>query len=187
MDTGFSELLKMDKCTPLVAYGVIVIITAVCIYNVRSESSKLGENHKVKNISDMFTWYELALLLSVGVVLFGLCQHNETSLAWGVLFLPLIAYTLKTVVVFLSVSNLQKIIPPDMTMGPLQMNPGNSTGLQQVLNQQVKQQAAIQTPQQSVMPSQKLGYNAQPGKASFNQPLKSTPITGLGGDMLAGF
>ena len=57
MDTGFSELLKMDKCTPLVAYGVIVLITAVCIYNVRSESSKLVENHKVKNISYMFTWY----------------------------------------------------------------------------------------------------------------------------------
>lgn len=185
MDSNYSDLFKMDKCSPLVAYGLIVIITCISIYNVRSESSKLGDNHKVKNISDMFTWYEVSMLLAVGVVLFGLCQYNETSMAWGVLFLPLISYTLKTVIVFLSVVNLHKIIPPD---SPLNINTVDSNGLQQLMNQQIQQQAALQTPQQSVMPSQKLGYNAKPASVGFNQPLKTTQISGLGGsDMLAGF
>ena len=53
-------------------YVLIVIVTAICIYNVRSESSKLGENQKVKNISDMFTWYEVSMLLVTGIILFGL-------------------------------------------------------------------------------------------------------------------
>ena len=98
--SSFSELFKMDKCSPLVAYVLIVIVTAICIYNVRSESSKLGENQKVKNISDMFTWYEVSMLLVTGIILFGLCQYNETTLAWVVLCAPLIAYVVKTVIVF---------------------------------------------------------------------------------------
>ena len=179
--SSFSELFKMDKCSPLVAYVLIVIVTAICIYNVRSESSKLGDNQKVKNISDMFTWYEVSMLLVTGIILFGLCQYNETTLAWVVLCAPLIAYVVKTVIVFLSASNLHKIIPPDTppTM-PLNQHPANPVAIQQAVNTQVKQQAAIQTPTQQVMPSQKLGYNATPAPSSFNQPLqKSTPISGL--------
>ena len=33
----------------------------------------------------MFTWYEVSMLLVTGIILFGLCQYNETTLAWVVL------------------------------------------------------------------------------------------------------
>ena len=51
MEQSFSDLFKMDKCSPLMAYGVIVIITAICIYNVRSEFNRVGNNPKIKNIN----------------------------------------------------------------------------------------------------------------------------------------
>lgn len=182
MDQSFSDLLKMDKCSPLMVYGVIVVITGICIYNVRSEFSKLGNNSKVQNTSDMFMWYEISLLLVTGVLMFGLCQYNESALAWSVLFAPLVAYTLKTVIVFMSVSNIQKMIPTNNLINNANLN-SNSAAIQQVLNNTMRQQSAIQTPQQIVMPSQKLGTNA--GPASISPPLnKASSIGGLGDSML---
>ena len=75
----------------------------------------------------------------------------------------------------LSVSSLHKIIPPDAPPNAFESTSCEPVAIQQAMNTQVKQQAAIQTPTQQVMPSQKLGYCYHP--SSFNQPLqKSTPI-----------
>ena len=48
-----------------------------------------------------------------------------------------------------------------------------SVAIQQAMNTQVKQQAAIQTPTQQVMPSQKLGYNATPLHPVSINPFKN--------------
>ena len=169
MEQSFSDLFKMDKCSPLMAYGVIVVITAICIYNVRSEFNRVGHNPKIKNINDMFMWYELALLLITGVLMFGLCQYNENTMAWGVLFAPLVAYTAKTILVFWSVSSMQKVVPPDVNVQTVN-RAQTSQAIQNALSQQMKQQAAIQTPHQQVLPSQRLGSNAVPGMV---KPLNS--------------
>ena len=179
MEQSFSDLFKMDKCSPLMAYGVIVIITAICIYNVRSEFNRVGHNPKIKNINDMFMWYEIALLLVTGVIMYGLCQYNEATLAWLVLFAPLLAYTIKTVIVFLSVSNVQTIIPPAVDPNiPSNMHPSNASGSQQALADGIRRKAAIQTPQQVVSPAFKMGNNSHPG---LIPPLnsKSSEIAGL--------
>ena len=179
MEQSFSDLFKMDKCSPLMAYGVIVVITAICIYNVRSEFNRVGHNPKIKNINDMFMWYEIALLLVTGVIMYGLCQYNEATLAWIVLFAPLLAYTIKTVIVFLSVSNVQTIIPPAVDPNiPSNMHPSNAGGSQQALADSIRRQAAIQTPQQVVSPAFKMGNNSHPG---LSPPLnsKSSEISGL--------
>ena len=178
MEQSVSDLFKMDKCSPLMAYGVIVIITAICIYNVRSEFNRVGNNPKIKNINDMFMWYEIALLLVTGVIMYGLCQYNESTLAWLVLFAPLLAYTIKTVIVFMSVSSIQAIIPPAVDPNiPSNMHPSNAGGSQQALAESIRRQAAIQAPQQQVVPAFKMGNNAQPG---FAPPLtKSTLINSM--------
>tara|TARA_B110001469_G_C9564181_1_gene279840 strand:+ start:89 stop:649 length:561 start_codon:yes stop_codon:yes gene_type:complete len=180
MDQTFNDLFKMDKCSPLIVYGVIVVITGICIYNVRSDLNKLGNNNKVVNTNNMFMWYEITLLLITGVLMFGLCQYNENTLAWIVLFAPLVAYTLKTIIVFLSVASMQKLVPPDNPMGVMNNLPNNSIGMQQALNNSVRQQNSIQMPQQAVMPSQKIGTNAVP--SGVLPPLnKSTAIGNIGG------
>jgi hypothetical protein len=160
MDQSFSELLKMDKCSPFISYVVMVIVTGITIYNVRTELNKLGNNNRVKNINDMFMWYEVALVIIVGVVMYGLCQYNESTLAWILLFVPIIAVLSKTVIVFLSVSNAQKLVPADAVSIP-----GSSMDPQQALISSIQQQAAMQVPRQGVMASHKLGTNEQPGLA----------------------
>lgn len=173
MDQGFSELLKMDKCSPFISYIVMVVVTGITIYNVRTELNKLGANNKVKNINDMFMWYEVALIVIVGVVMYGLCQYNESTLAWVLLFVPIIAYLSKTIIVFMSVSNAQKLAPPDSINVP-----GGIMDPQQALVSSIQQQAAMQVPKQGVIPSHKLGTNEQPGMAP---PLnnKSSSISSL--------
>ena len=75
----------------------------------------------------MHAWYEIALLLVLGVVLFGLCQYNQQTLAWIVLFFPLALYIVKTLFVFNSVSSILRHVPPDMPMGSMPLPQGGPT------------------------------------------------------------
>jgi hypothetical protein len=175
---SFSDLFKMDKCTPLIAYGIIVVITGICIYNVRSDLNKLGDNNKVKNLNDMFMWYEIALLLVTGVIMYGLCQYNESTLAWIVLF-PLVAsYVFKTVIVFLSVSNVQKIVPVVNNADiPFNNHPFDANGSQAALANSIRKQTEIQKPSSPVMASQGLSRNEQSGMV----PPLNSKMSSIGG------
>ena len=97
-----SSLLKTDKCSPLIVYIVLVIVSGITLFNTNGLMKRM-QNHKINNIFTMHAWYEIALLLVLGVVLFGLCQYNQQTLAWIVLFFPLALYVVKTLFVFNSV------------------------------------------------------------------------------------
>ena len=107
-----SSLLKTDKCSPLIVYIVLVIVNAVTIFNTNGILKKF-QNFKVNNIFTMHLWHEIGLLLVLGVVLFGLCQYNQQTLAWVVLFFPLVFQIFKSLLVFNSVHAVQKLAPPD--------------------------------------------------------------------------
>tara|TARA_Y100000593_G_scaffold91798_1_gene181595 strand:- start:790 stop:1341 length:552 start_codon:yes stop_codon:yes gene_type:complete len=107
-----SSLLKTDKCSPLIVYIVLVIVNAVTIFNTNGILKKF-QNFKVDNIFTMHLWHEIGLLLVLGVVLFGLCQYNQQTLAWIVLFFPLVFQIFKSLLVFNSVHAVQKLAPPD--------------------------------------------------------------------------
>jgi len=111
--SAISSLLKTDKCSPLIIYVVLVIITAVTMFNTNGLLKKL-QNFKVDNIFTMHIWNEVALLIILGVVLYGLCQYNQQTLAWIVLFFPLALQLFKTLLVFNSVHAIQKMSPPDV-------------------------------------------------------------------------
>lgn len=177
MDAGFSELLKFDKCSPLIVYIIIVVITMIHLYNTRTEFGKLGENEKVKNIQDMFTWSEISYMLIVGVLIYGLCQYNESTLAWAVLFAPLIVHSIKTLVVYFSVHNVMKLVPkytidPNINL-PYNKHPTSAMGLQNAVDKTIHTQAQIQTPQQTVQSSRGLGFNETPGQVQFMSPLNA--------------
>lgn len=108
-----SSLLKTDKCSPLIVYIVLVIVSGITLFNTNGLMKRM-QNHKINNIFTMHAWYEIALLLVLGVVLFGLCQYNQQTLAWIVLFFPLALYIVKTLFVFNSVSSILRHVPPDM-------------------------------------------------------------------------
>jgi hypothetical protein len=115
-----SSLLKTDKCSPLIVYIVLVIVSGITLFNTNGLMKRM-QNHKINNIFTMHAWYEISLLIVLGVVLFGLCQYNQQTLAWIVLFFPLALYVVKTLFVFNSVSNILRHVPPDMQMMDMQM------------------------------------------------------------------
>ena len=112
MSSTMSALFKTDKCSPLIVYIVLVVVTGVTLFNTNGLMKKL-HNHKINNIFTMHAWYEIAMLLLLGVVLFGLCQYNQQTLAWIVLFFPLFWYLVKTLFVFNTVSSILRHVPPD--------------------------------------------------------------------------
>ncbi|MDA7663799.1 hypothetical protein N8569_00695 [bacterium] len=122
-----SSLLKTDKCSPLIVYIVLVIVSGITLFNTNGLMKRM-QNHKINNIFTMHAWYEIALLVVLGVVLFGLCQYNQQTLAWIVLFFPLALYVVKTLFVFNSVSSILRHVPEDMPQG---MSQGMSQGMPQ--------------------------------------------------------
>ena len=111
-----SSLLKTDKCSPLIVYIVLVIVSGVTLFNTNGLMKRL-QNHKINNIFTMHAWYEISMLIVLGVILFGLCQYNQQTLAWIVLFFPLALYIVKTLFVFNSVSSILRHVPQDVPMG----------------------------------------------------------------------
>ena len=112
LSSTMSALFKTDKCSPLIVYIVLVVVTGVTLFNTNGLMKRLN-NHKINNIFTMHAWYEIAMLLLLGVVLFGLCQYNQQTLAWIVLFFPLFWYLVKTLFVFNTVSSILRHVPPD--------------------------------------------------------------------------
>jgi len=111
-----SSLLKTDKCSPLIVYIVLVIVSGITLFNTNGLMKRM-QNHKINNIFTMHAWYEISLLIVLGVILFGLCQYNQQTLAWIVLFFPLALYLVKTLFVFNSVSSILRHVPEDMSQG----------------------------------------------------------------------
>jgi len=126
ISSTMSSLFKTDKCSPLIVYIVLVIVTGVTLFNTNGLMKRL-QNHKINNIFTMHAWYEIAMLIVLGVVLFGLCQYNQQTLAWIVLFFPLALYLVKTLFVFNSVSSILRHVPPDMPMGQMPLPQGGPT------------------------------------------------------------
>ena len=122
-----SSLFKTDKCSPLVVYIVLVIVTGVTLFNTNGLMKKL-QNFKINNIFTMHMWYEISMLIVLGVVLFGLCQYNQQTLAWIVLFFPIAWYLVKTLLVFNSVSSILRHVPPDVPQH-LQVGGGGAPGV----------------------------------------------------------
>ena len=121
-----SSLLKTDKCSPLIVYIILVIVTGVTLFNTHGLMKRL-QNHKINNIFTMHAWYEISMLVILGVVLFGLCQYNQQTLAWIVLFFPLALYIVKTLFVFNSVSSILRHVPQDVPVGSMPLPSGGPT------------------------------------------------------------
>jgi len=101
-----SSLLKTDKCSPLIVYIVLVIVSGITLFNTNGLMKRM-QNHKINNIFTMHAWYEISLLIVLGVVL----------------FFPLALYVVKTLFVFNSVSSILRHVPEDMPQGMSQGMP----------------------------------------------------------------
>ena len=71
----------------------------------------------MENLYNLYSAQELKFLLILGVTMYGLCQYNQQTLAWIVLFFPLALYIIKTLFIFNSVSSILRHVPPEMPPG----------------------------------------------------------------------
>ena len=111
---SIKDLFKTNKCSPLIAYFLIILISIIMIINAKETVNKLNKknnNYKYYNIFKLFTYYELSFLLVLGILLLGFCQHNQENLAWICLMFPLFNYLIKNIIVFMSLYSIQKNEP----------------------------------------------------------------------------
>jgi len=99
-----NELLTTKMCSPVIIYGVILVLSLICVYMVRQ---RLGRYNTIKmeNLYNLYSAQELKFLLVLGVTMYGLCQYNKTELAWIFLIFPVIYIILQNVLLFIHVSS----------------------------------------------------------------------------------
>lgn len=99
-----NELLTTKMCSPVIIYGVILVLSLICIYMIRQ---RLGRYNtlKMENLYNLYSAQELKFLLVLGVTMYGLCQYNKTELAWIFLIFPIIYIVLQNVLLFIHVSS----------------------------------------------------------------------------------
>ena len=92
------------------------------IINGKETSKKLQDNYKILNVFKLFTYSELVFLLVHGIILFGLCQHGQETIAWITLLFPLLGYLIKNIIVFISLYTIQKSEPPQEKIDDIKKN-----------------------------------------------------------------
>ena len=183
-DKEISESIFItDKMSPTVVFGIISAISLFTIYNTRNNLEKI-QSTKSMNIIELYTWYEVSFIIVCGILLFGLGQYKEKSLSWILLMIPIITIALKTILVFITVSNLYKQLPTDQvpTITLDENIPTVSDLSNKLSNDVLKQQLITKTKQMSspLNPtfSPPLGQ-PQDDNSQFSGPIGFTGSTGF--------
>ena len=168
---NINELFTTKLCSPLLAFGIVAVISGVSLYNTRTKLANLNSN-KISNLSELHTYNEIILLVVVGVVLFGMCQYNQVYLAWVFMFLPVLYLVVKNLMIFLYVSVAYQNSPKPVVANTLQQNYGVPPALQQAMQQAVQQNTVQQPVNKTVNLSPPLSTSIQGlANSNMNAPL----------------
>ena len=162
---NINDLFSTKMCSPMIIFTVIVVIHGISLYYTRNTLKKF-KTTKMDNLFNIYSWYEVKLIIVIGVILYGLCQYNQINLAWILLFFPVVYTMIKNLMVFVFVS-LGHQNAPQVNNEYLQQHYGMSPGMQQ----------AMQQPQQA--PSINKNLDLRP---SMSSPT-STSVNDLGSGM----
>ena len=108
-----NELLTTRMCSPVIVFGVILVISLLCIYFIRQKLDRYN-TLKMENLYNLYSAQELKFLLILGVTMYGLCQYNKTELAWIFLIFPIIYVVLQNVLLYIHVSSALQNAPTDI-------------------------------------------------------------------------
>jgi hypothetical protein len=110
-----NELLTTKMCSPVIIYGVILVLSLICIYFTRQRLGRYS-TLKMENLYNLYSAQELKFLLVLGVTMYGLCQYNKTELAWIFLIFPVIYIMLQNVLLYVHVASALQNAPADQPM-----------------------------------------------------------------------
>ncbi len=121
-----NELLTTKMCSPVIIYGVIIVLSLICIYFTRNRLQRYN-TLKMENLYNLYSAQELKFLLTLGVIMYGLCQYNKTELAWIFLIFPVIYVLLQNVLLYVHVASALQNAPAEV---PIMQSQHYGTGMQ---------------------------------------------------------
>ena len=107
-----NELMSTKMCSPMMVYLAVVVTSGLSVYLTR-QSLKRHNTNKMDNLFNLYSLNELKFLIVFGLVLFGLCQYNKTSLAWIFLLFPVIYVIIQNLIVHIHVSSAVQSAPKE--------------------------------------------------------------------------
>jgi len=139
-----NELLNTKMCSPMMIYLAIIVTSGLSVYVTRNHLKRHNTN-KMDNLFNLYSLHELKFMIVFGLVLFGLCQYNKTTLAWVFLLFPVIYVVVQNLIIHIHVSSAIQSAPKD---AELQQMPQYMMGAQTMPQDSQQQQ---QQPQQAPM------------------------------------
>ena len=163
-----NELLTTKMCSPVIIYGVILVLSLICVYFTRQRLGRYS-TLKMENLYNIYSAQELKFLLVLGITMYGLCQYNKTELAWIFLIFPVIYIILQNVLLFIHVSSALQNAPAE---APINMSYGS--GMQAPL-------LGGQGPSPPQISTQEAPQQAPPPQQEFTLPKMTNQSSSMGG------
>ena len=178
-----NELMSTKMCSPLLIYLAVIVTSGLSVYLTRDHLKKHNTN-KMDNLFNLYSLNELKFMVVLGLIMFGLCQYNKTTLAWVFLIFPVIYLLIQNIIVHIHVSSAVQSAPKQAPVVSEQRYgiAGGAPVVPQDTHQEVQQQQAIYVP-----PPPK--NTEMPATTSISSPLGGSigqaPV-GLGGSSFGG-
>ena len=178
-----NELMSTKMCSPLLIYLAVIVTSGLSVYLTRDHLKKHNTN-KMDNLFNLYSLNELKFMVVLGLIMFGLCQYNKTTLAWVFLIFPVIYLLIQNIIVHIHVSSAVQSAPKQAPVVSEQRYgiAGGAPVVPQDTHQEVQQQQAIYVP-----PPPK--NTEMPATTSMSSPLGGSigqaPV-GLGGSSFGG-
>ena len=108
-----NELLNAKMCSPMMIYLAVLVTSGLSIYVTRNHL-KRHNTTKMDNLFNLYSLNELKYMIVFGLVLFGLCQYNKTTLSWVFLGLSVIYMVLQNIIIHIHVSSAIQSAPKEI-------------------------------------------------------------------------
>lgn len=190
MGGDMNELMSTKTCSPMMIYLAVLVTSGLSVYVTRN-NLKRHNTVKMDNLYNMYTLNELKFMIVFGIILYGLCQYNKSTLAWVFLIFPVIYLLIQNLIIHIHVSSALQNTPKEIDLSQVQHMQAHMGG-GQVIPQDTQQQPKhimMPPPKSTEMPvtssvSQQLG-----GSNSFNgSPISGSPgFGGTGSDGMSNY
>tara|TARA_Y100000389_G_C17383202_1_gene475517 strand:- start:376 stop:915 length:540 start_codon:yes stop_codon:yes gene_type:complete len=108
-----NELLNTKMCSPMMIYLAVLVTSALSVFITRNHL-KRHNTTKMDNLFNLYSLHELKFMIVFGLILFGLCQYNKTTLAWVFLLFPVIYVVIQNLIVHVHVSSAIQTSPKEV-------------------------------------------------------------------------
>jgi O-antigen/teichoic acid export membrane protein len=103
MGGDMNELMSTKTCSPMMIYLAVLVTSGLSVYVTRN-NLKRHNTVKMDNLYNMYTLNELKFMIVFGIILYGLCQYNKSTLAWVFLIFPVIYLLIQNLIIHIHVS-----------------------------------------------------------------------------------